>query len=210
MLRNYVNEHQNDWDEFASVLTYVYNNHIHRSTGTTPFDLVFSRPPPDFSLSHNERGVRKPSEEQREHCIEQLEATLQKVYDRLLKTQQRYKRDFDKRVRSANRNIRPGDYVYLDPTDGTTKGTKLGNHAFGPYRVLANCSATDVHCILPTINICKYITTNICINLRLIYDKILRLTWASNCPSALDSVVYNVYNWQSTAVVNVHSTVEGT
>ena len=144
MLRNYVNEHQNDWDEFASVLTYAYNNHVHRSTGTTPFDLVLSRPPPALSLYHNERGVRKPSEEQRDHYIEQLEATLQKAYDHLLKTQQRYKRDFDKRVRSANRNIRPGDYVYLDPTDGTTKGMKLGSHAFGPYRVLANDRRTFV------------------------------------------------------------------
>ena len=41
---------------------------------------------------------RKSSEEQREHYIEQLEATLQKAYDRLLKTQERYKRDFDKRT----------------------------------------------------------------------------------------------------------------
>ena len=69
MLRNCVNEHQNDWDDFASVLTYAYNNHVHRSTGTTPFDLVLSRPQPAFSLYHNERGVRKPSEEQREHYI---------------------------------------------------------------------------------------------------------------------------------------------
>ena len=144
MLRNYVNEHQNDWDEFATVLTYAYNNHVHRSTGTTPFDLVLSRPPPAFSLYHNSRGNRKPTGEQREHYVEQLDATLAKAYDRLIKTQRRYKRDFDKRVRTANRNIRPGEYVYLDPTDGTTKGTKLGNHALGPYRVLANDRRTFV------------------------------------------------------------------
>ena len=147
MLRNYVNEHQNDWDEFASVLTYAYNNHVHRSTGTTPFDLVLSRPPPAFSLYHNERGVRKPSEEQRDYYIEQLEATVQKAYDRLLKTQQRYKRDFDKRVRSENRNIHTGDYVYLDPTDGTTKGMKLANHALAPtesLRTTAGLSSSNV------------------------------------------------------------------
>ena len=108
---------------------------------------MLSRPPPAFLPYHNELGVRKPSEEQRDHYIEQLEATLQKAYDRLLKTQQRYKRDFDKRVRSANRNIRPSDYVYLDPTDGTKKSTKLGNHAFGPYRVLPNdCRTFVIQC----------------------------------------------------------------
>ena len=47
-------------------------------------------------------------------------------------------------MRTANRNIRPGEYVYLDPTDGTTKCTKLGNHALGPYRVLANDRRTFV------------------------------------------------------------------
>ena len=61
MLRNYVMitsisiiENQNDWDEFAFVLTYAYTNHVHRSTRTTPFDLVVSRPPPAFSLYHND------------------------------------------------------------------------------------------------------------------------------------------------------------
>ena len=121
MLRNYVNEHQNDLDEFATVLTYAYNNHVHRSTGTIPFDLVLSRPLPAFSLYHNSLGNRKPTGEQRDHYVEQLDAKLAKAYDRLIKTQRRYKRDFDKRVRTANRDIRPGEYVYLDPTDGTTK-----------------------------------------------------------------------------------------
>ena len=48
MLRNYVNEHQNDWDRYATALKYAYNNPVHHSTGTTPFSLVFSRPPPEF------------------------------------------------------------------------------------------------------------------------------------------------------------------
>ena len=40
ILRNYVNEHQDDWNRYATALTYAYNNHVHRSTGTTPFSLV--------------------------------------------------------------------------------------------------------------------------------------------------------------------------
>ena len=144
MLRNYVNEHQSVWEEYTSTLTYAYNNHVHRSTGTTPFDLVLSRPPQAFSLYHKSRGIRKATDEQREHYFEQLEATIAKAYDRLLKTQRRYKRDFDKRVRTANRNILAREYFYLDPTDGTTKSTKLGNHAQGPYRVLSNDRKTFV------------------------------------------------------------------
>ena len=47
----------------------------------------------------------------------------------------RYKKDFDKRIRIANRHIQPGQYVYLDPRDGSKSDGKLGAVAEGPYRV---------------------------------------------------------------------------
>ena len=50
MLRNYVGEHQDDWDVYVRPLTYAYNSHVHRTTRTMPFELVLSRPPPEFSL----------------------------------------------------------------------------------------------------------------------------------------------------------------
>ncbi|CDF32406.1 unnamed protein product [Chondrus crispus] len=60
MLRNYVNEHQNDWDVYARALMYAYNCHLHRSIRTPPFDLVLTRPPPDFSLHHSVRRRSTP------------------------------------------------------------------------------------------------------------------------------------------------------
>ena len=53
MLRNYVNEYKTDWDRYATALTYSFNCHVHRSTNTTSFNLVLSRPPPEFSLHHS-------------------------------------------------------------------------------------------------------------------------------------------------------------
>ena len=50
MLRNYVSEHQDDWDAYVGPPTYAYNSHVHRTKRTTPFELVLSRPPPEFSL----------------------------------------------------------------------------------------------------------------------------------------------------------------
>ena len=61
MLRKYVNEHQDDWDQYATALTYACNNHVHRSTGTTPLSLVLSRPPPEFSLHHTVRSRALPT-----------------------------------------------------------------------------------------------------------------------------------------------------
>ena len=65
MLRNYVDEHQNDWDRYATALTYAYNCHVHRSTDTTPFNLVLSRPPPEFSLQPSVRLRAPPTAEQK-------------------------------------------------------------------------------------------------------------------------------------------------
>ena len=54
MLRNYVNEHQDDWDVYVGPLTYAYNSHAHLTTRTTLFELVLSRAPPEFSLRRME------------------------------------------------------------------------------------------------------------------------------------------------------------
>ena len=100
MLRNYVNEHQNDWDRYTTALTYAYNNHVHRSTGTTPFSLGFSRPPPEFSLHHSIRSRARPTQDQRNDYVKRLDDSIQHAYMRLLATQAPYKRDFDKRIRT--------------------------------------------------------------------------------------------------------------
>ena len=137
MLRNFVNDHQNDWDRYASVLTYSYNCHVHRSTRTKPFDLVLSRPPPDFTLAQASTTER-PDNVSRFAFLKRLDVAITKARAALTKTQQRYKRDFDKRVRQTNQRLRPGDFVYLNPTEDGKQRTKLTSPAVGPYRVLLN------------------------------------------------------------------------
>ena len=100
MLRNYVNEHQDDWDIYAPALTYAYKNHVHRATGTTPSSLVLSRPPPEFSLNHSIRSRARPTQDQRNDYVRRLDDSTQHAYTRRLATQARYKREFDKRIRT--------------------------------------------------------------------------------------------------------------
>ena len=119
MLRNYVNEHQDDWDLYVGPLTYAYNSHVQRSTRTNSFELVLSRPPLEFLLQRTERDAPLP--DRRTHGAEflnKLDATIQKAYGSLRRTQARYKRDFDKNVRRVNKRVKPVHYVYLYPTDG--------------------------------------------------------------------------------------------
>ena len=87
---------------------------------------------------------KKAPADQRQDFIQRLEKALVNARKHLLATQSQYKRDFDKRIRSANNDIGPGDYVFLDPEDGGKKKKKLGGHAVGPYRVLENAIRTFV------------------------------------------------------------------
>ena len=136
MLRNYVNDHQDDWDQYAEALTYAYNNHIHRSVGTTPFDLVLTRPPPDFSLHHAVNPRERPTAGRKADFVNRLDEAINRAYASLIRTQARYKADYDKTIRKANHNIRAGDWIYLDNPERTPG--KLETHAQGPFEVLAS------------------------------------------------------------------------
>ena len=61
-----------------------------------------------------------------------------------MKTQQRYKPDFDGRIKKSKRSIREGDYVYIDPADAMSKTGKLESPALGPFRILKNDGLTVV------------------------------------------------------------------
>ena len=120
-------------------LAYAYKSHLHRTTRTTPFKLVLSRPPQEFSLRRAD--VAAPlSERGNQHAefLKSLDPTIQKAYGNLRRTQARYKHDFDKRIRRINSRLYPGESVYLNPTDGVKTYNKLASTAIGPYRVLAN------------------------------------------------------------------------
>lgn len=45
-IRFYVAERQTEWHEYVQPLNYEYNVQVHRTTGTTTFDLVLTRQPP--------------------------------------------------------------------------------------------------------------------------------------------------------------------
>lgn len=75
-----------------------------------------------------------------------LEASISKAKSRLLKTQERYKGDFDKKVKTfPNRNIRTGDLVFLDVRDSPAEKVMLGRRrnklepkTMGPFVVIAD------------------------------------------------------------------------
>ena len=121
MLRKYVNEPQNDWDVYAGALTYAYNSHVHRSTRTIPFSCFIPRPLRDFSPRNSARRCSTPDATTCDDFRQRLDLSIEKAYNSLQRTQERHKRDFDKRVRRVKSGIRPGDFIFLDSADGVKK-----------------------------------------------------------------------------------------
>lgn len=50
MLRFYVSDHLENWDENVEALTEVYHLNVHHTTGIQPFDFLLSLPTPDCTF----------------------------------------------------------------------------------------------------------------------------------------------------------------
>ena len=100
-LRHFCSEHGRDWDRFSHAITFTYNDTVHRATGPTPLDLVLTRAPKPLNLknvetiNHEALGHRREKTE----FSHRLKLLMKTADARLEKSQARYKRDFDKRVR---------------------------------------------------------------------------------------------------------------
>ena len=101
-------EQQHDWDDYVQPLTFAYNTQVHRSTETTPFDLVLTRPPsgliptgtvPQGAGTHRE-DPRTPVQ-YKLATLRKLRDALDRARTKLTASQKRYKDDFDKQSASV-------------------------------------------------------------------------------------------------------------
>jgi Integrase core domain/Chromo (CHRromatin Organisation MOdifier) domain/Integrase zinc binding domain len=139
-LRRYLNEEQSDWNDSVAAITLAYNEPPHSSTGFRPFELVFpeadKRPPlrREVNLSKLDECGNKS---------EYLTALLRRVQDiawmpkeSLRESQLRYKMAHDAHVREKNRDIRVGDWVFINKmVVEKGKSPKLQIPVDGPYEV---------------------------------------------------------------------------
>ncbi len=126
--------------------TYAYKRSVHSSTRTTPFDLVLWSPPPTCGTEGSQLEPSSSPSCSRQHYLKILDASISTARSRLLKTQERYKRDFDKKFNTfPNINLRAGDLVFLDMRDSPAEKVLLGRRRnkldpkpMGPFVVIAN------------------------------------------------------------------------
>lgn len=138
MLRHYVEEHQEDRDELVAVLTLAYNSCPHRTTGVAPLDFVTSRRLTNFSLDRIPDGLllragRGPLDA-KDAFLELLKNLLPQVKASIAKTEARYQQDYDRHVKPKNKELKDGDWVFVD-SRSRTRG-KLDAKTEGPYEIL--------------------------------------------------------------------------
>ena len=147
MLKCYINQYRNDWDDHLPYLNMAYRASPHESTGCSPNLMMFGS---ENNLPIDVIAGRPPCPESEIECpieyVNWLQNTLLSVYkyasEQLETSAQRRKKYYD--LKSKPTKYRCGQYVwrYYPPA---AKG-KFGKGWVGPMRVV-ECP-TDIHCIL--------------------------------------------------------------
>jgi hypothetical protein len=135
----YVSERQDDWDEYTPALTFAYNCLIHTSLGLAPFELVLSRLPATLAVESPEPGSENPPSTVKLKFLEHLKDLLPMARRQLAEAQDRYKRNYDRRVRSKNSSLSEGSHVFVRrETHEPNVNPKLDQQLDGPYKAVFN------------------------------------------------------------------------
>ena len=121
---------------YTDALTYAYNCLPHSSTDAAPFDLILSKPPGPLALKQIPTK-EEPQDDFKREWKHWLQETMNRTRTRLIKSQERYKRNYDSRLRKQVEVVKQGDYVFLQVERKNPKyhRHKLAPIAEGPFLV---------------------------------------------------------------------------
>jgi len=152
ILKHYAAEHPRSWDQLLGALMLASNSRPHKSTGVTPSELVNPMGVSSWVFKDMPRTGAYPRTAQRGTAAEkQAQAALLTRLMQLIPqkrktlkaTQERYKRDHEKRLALHAEKLTVGGYAWLrNHTKEEGAVRKLTHVARGPYRVVATDGTT--------------------------------------------------------------------
>jgi len=117
-LRHYVSEHVSSWARYVSLIVTAYNSQVHSSTGEAPSSFVCPRRLHPIAVERLTQGTAEgestltPSQA-KASFLKRLDEMIPLAQESMDKAQARYKRHFDKRVKSRRQALRVGDWVFV-------------------------------------------------------------------------------------------------
>ncbi|MGH0053543.1 MAG: DDE-type integrase/transposase/recombinase [Sphaerochaetaceae bacterium] len=139
-LRHYVADHPRDWEMFKGAVTYVYNTQPHTTTKIAPFELVLSKPPVPISVQSRPKLAQEQPDPSKymQKWRSWLRTLMSTAGAEMRKAQDRYKRNFEHRMRRSCENITKGTHVFIRKEYFSKEHPKhkLAPLADGPYEVI--------------------------------------------------------------------------
>ncbi len=149
MLAAQCNARHDDWDEYVSAAAWAVNTGWTRSTGFTPYELLFGQPartPSAILYGTREEAVRDLTEYQLRLC-----STLRHAHGRVMAANHKYVQRMVEHYDAHRKTTRyaPGDMVRLyHPESQPHMPRRLQYRWTGPHTVLARCTGSDLNYVI--------------------------------------------------------------
>ena len=148
-LRCFVSSQPSTWFRYLSLAEWSYNTLLHSSSGLTPFEVIYAKPPP--AIPHYIPGSTN------NEAVESLVTSRQAIHVKLLKTLQKAQDSMKKYADTKREEVTfsEGQWVYVKlhlarqrSVTGATH-SKLSKCYFGPFRILARVGVVAYRLDLP-------------------------------------------------------------